>query len=813
MAQRGLLVGGRLDAGGARDGERIELDANGLTTHGVILGMTGSGKTGLGVSLIEEVLAAGVPVLALDPKGDLTNLLLTFPQLRPEDFAPWMPSGSDPAAVAATWSEGLAGWGIDGTSIAALRDAVRMGVYTPGSNAATPLNLVGDLAAPAGSSSAAPNDQPDGGAVADSDLDDEAVVDEVEAMTAGLLGLVGIEGDPLASPEHLLVSNLIHTAWTRGEPLDLPMLLTRIQTPPMRSVGVMDLDSVIPPDRRTALAVRLNGVLASPGFATWATGAPLDIERLLFAADGRPSLACVTLSHLSDAERQLAVSRILAALIRWFRAQPGTDQLRVLVYIDEVAGYAPPTAAPATKQPILTILKQARASGVGMVLATQNPVDLDYKALSNAGTWMIGRLQTERDKARLLDGLSSASGDTDVGELDRAISALGKREFLLHRTTGEPTTIFATRWAMSYLRGPVTGRQLGELPGREELATPAPSAPENTTRTRAEPDSPSTALIDSAAEAGSPVMPKVADGIPVRHLDPAAAWADEVGAVPGGTSLVAGIAVRVSLRFDDAKADLRHTETWEAILTPLDEVIEPTTAIVVDHDPRDFLTDAPRGATYVTPAARLGTKGYYTELQRRLRDTLVRDRTLEVLVNRELRLWGRAGESEEEFARRADEAAQQRADEEADVIRAKLASKIDRLRRAVDDAEQRADSAAAAVQDARSTELTGTIGSVLGGLLGGRHRTRGLASGARRVMSGRERVNRLERRHADAADAVAAKVDDLTELEAELAEQLVEIDDRWRTVADEVETVAIPLERSDVSVDELLLVWIPTSAA
>lgn len=785
MSDHELFVGEALDEQGARSGERVGIAADALTTHGVILGMTGSGKTGLGVALIEEALSAGTPVLALDPKGDLANLLLTFPQLRPEDFAPWVGADADPAAVAAQWSQGLADWGLGTEQISALRAGVRMSVYTPGSTAATPLNLVGDLSVPSGA-----------------DPDDEGLVDEVDALTAGLLGLVGVTGDPLASPEHLLVSNLVHAAWAGGESLDLGTLLTRIQAPPMRKLGVMDLDTVIPPERRTALAVRLNGVLATPGFAPWSTGAPLDIQRLLWAPDGRPSLALVSLSHLSDPERQLAVSRILAALVRWFRGQPGSERLRVLVYVDEVAGYAPPTAEPATKQPIMTILKQARAFGVGMVLATQNPVDLDYKALSNAGTWMVGRLQTEQDTARLLDGMSSASGGVDRAALEREISALGKRQFLLHRTSHDRPVRFTTRWVMSYLAGPITGAQLALLPGREELEV---SAPVDT--------SPAAPATPSVAEDESTVMPKVADGVVVRHLDPAAPWAAQLGAVAGGTRLVPAVALRVQLTYDEAKADLRHTEEWEAVLFPLEELVDPAAAVAVDHDERDFTTTAPEGARYVTTSAPLHTKRYFTDLSNRVRDSLVRDRTVSVPVNRQLSLWGRVGEDDAQFAARCDDAAQQRADAEAEKVRAKLAARIDRLRAAVDTAEQRAASADLAARDARGTELTGTVGSVLGGLLGGRRRTRSLATSARRVMSGRERVNRAERRAQDAADAVASKVDELGALEEELAEQLVEIDQRWADAAAAVERVEVPLERADVTVEQLLLVWVPTSGA
>jgi len=793
----GLRIGERLDNDGARNGEPVALDPSDLCTHGVIVGMTGSGKTGLAVSLIEETLAAGVPVLALDPKGDLTNLLLTFPDLAAEDFAPWVPEGSDPAAVAATWREGLADWGLSGENIAALRAAAPMGVYTPGSTSATPLNIVGTLTAPVAATDA------------------EAVTAEVGAVTSGLLGLVGISGDPLSSPEHLLVSNLIHTAWMAGEQLDLPTLVARIQQPPMRTLGVMELDTVIPPKQRTTLAVALNGLLASPGFAPWATGAPLDVEQLLRSPDGRARLSVVSLSHLSDPERQLAVSRILGAVIRWFRAQPGTDQLRALVYIDEVAGYAPPTAEPATKQPILTILKQARAFGLGMVLATQNPVDLDYKSMSNAGTWLIGRLQTERDKARLLEGMSSAAGTVDVADLDRSITELAKRQFFIHQAKGGGPKRFTSRWAMSYLRGPVTGPQLAQLPDRNEVPATEPATPAVEAPPGVDPppgvDGPGASSAEGTPVDGetTAVPATAADGVPVRWIDPAAPWLAEVGGSSTSTTFQAGIAIRVQLSFDDAKSDTHHSQEWEAVLTPLSDLTDAAAAVAVDHDDRDLRSEAPAGARYVPCSARIDTKTFFTQLAAQLKDVLVRDQVLTVLVNRKLKLWSRPGESPEEFAGRCDAAAQIAADAEAEKIRARLATKVDRLRQAVDTAEQRAEGARQAASDSEGTELTGFGGTLLGGLLGGGNRTRGLASAARKAMAGKERVNKARQRADAAAAAVEAKSDDLAAAEAELAEAVVAIDDEWRAVADEVESAEIRLKKTGVSVQMFSLVWLP----
>ena len=292
---------------------------------------------------------------------------------------------------------------------------------------------------------------------------------------SGLLTMVGIEADPLAGREHILLANLIDHAWASGHDLDLATLVIQVQDPPLRKLGVYELEAFYPAKERAKLAMTLNGLLASRSFSAWGEGPDLDIDRLLRSADGaRPACAIVSLAHLSDEERQFVVSLLLGRLITWMRRQPGTDTLRLLVYFDEVMGFVPPTAAPPAKKPILTLFKQARAFGVGMVLATQNPVDVDYKGLANAGTWMIGRLQTEQDKSRLLDGLSSAGGAVDVGAVGDAIGGLGKREFMLRSPGADAPSLFTSRWAMSYLRGPLTREQIATLmAGR----WPPPSAP------------------------------------------------------------------------------------------------------------------------------------------------------------------------------------------------------------------------------------------------------------------------------------------------------------------------------------------------
>ena len=445
-------------------------DARDLTTHAVCVGMTGSGKTGLCIDLLEEAAIDHVPSILIDPKGDITNLLLTFPELRPEDFQPWInvddarrkALSEDEFAVqqAELWRNGLAQWGQDGTRIQMLRDAADFVIYTPGSDAGVPVSILQSFAAPA----------------LDWNTEAELLRERIQGTVSALLGLIGVDADPVRSREHILLANLFEHFWRQGEDLDLPKLIMSIQNPPIRQLGVFDVDTFFPEKDRFELSMSLNNIIAAPSFQSWLNGQPLDIAGFLGTPAGKPRHSIFYIAHLSDAERMFFVTMLLNQVITWMRTQPGTTSLRALLYMDEIFGFFPPVANPPSKQPMLTLLKQARAFGVGVVLTTQNPVDLDYKGLTNAGTWFIGRLQTERDKMRVLDGLesvSTAAGEVlNRGQLSKLISDLGKRVFLLHNVHEEAPATFQTRWAMSYLRGPLTRSQVRDLMGDQQADQP-----------------------------------------------------------------------------------------------------------------------------------------------------------------------------------------------------------------------------------------------------------------------------------------------------------------------------------------------------
>jgi hypothetical protein len=608
MAQ-GLYLGKQVDpASGALDA-RLELDPRDLLTHGLIVGMTGSGKTGLAVALIEELLRRGVPVIAIDPKGDLANLLLLFDDLAPASFAPWIDEAAarregqsvDAAAqaTAAAWSKGLSEWGLGAGDVASLRAAHDAVVYTPGSSAGVALNVLQSLDAPA-----VPFDQ------AEDDLRDE-----IASIATGLLGLLGIEADPLQSREAILLANLIEARWRRGEGLTLEELITGVAEPPFEKLGALPLESVYPRKERQALMMSLNNLLAAPSFEDWREGRQLDIDSLLRAPDGRPRLSIVSTAHLADAERLFVTALLLDKVKTWMRRQSGTGELRAVVYMDEIFGYFPPHPAnPPTKKPLLTLLKQARAQGVGVVLATQNPVDLDYKGLANMGTWLVGKLQTEQDRARLRDGLIGSG--LDAARLDALLGATRKRVFLLHDVHRSGPCLLHSRWALSYLRGPLTRAEIERLMHARPQAQAAPEV----------------AAVD-AVPAGPPLLPAPFRHHFLKHY--------------GGEVADAHVFVKYAVRFK-ALGEVTGLRAWPLGGDSLGELLEGE---ALTPDEGDIGDEAPTGLRFSDPPAWLaaaGGRGVEKTLKERLPDKLA----VTVFTDPVTKTASTPGETREAFAER-----------------------------------------------------------------------------------------------------------------------------------------------------------------
>jgi hypothetical protein len=818
-------------------------DARDLTTHAMIVGMTGSGKTGLGIALLEEAAIDGVPALVIDPKGDLANLLLTFPDLAAADFAPWVrdedaarkgQSRADYAAAqAAKWREGLAAWGQTGERIRRLREACEVGLYTPGSELATPISILASFAAPPAA------------VVADGDL----FRDRVEIAATSLLSLAGVDADPLRSREHILVSTLLAEAWRGGCDLDLASLIGQLQKPPVAKVGVMDLETFFPADDRFALAMRLNNLLAAPGFEVWLRGAPLALDALLYTPAGKPRLAVVSLAHLSDAERMFFVSLLLNEAIGWMRAKPGTSSLRALLYMDEVFGYLPPVANPPSKKPMLTLLKQARAFGFGVVLATQNPVDLDYKALSNIGTWFLGRLQTERDKARVLDGLegaSAASGEKfDRATVDRLLSGLRQRLFLLHNVHEEAPTLFETRWVMSYLAGPL------DRDGIRRLASAQPAQEETgfveKRKAFIEGGSGADAVPVGAAAgglAGAGAAAGEAGGRSAGAASEAAAGSSR-GAAPGagGTTAGSGASIppvlppaiaQVVFPFNESSSASRSLSYEPALVGFARVFVEDAKRGVAEaidcvrlarfgaggavdwgvaEDPgiaESALAAAPApGATFSPVPARAQREASYRTWEKELATALHRSVRVTLWKSGALGELSRSGESEREFRIRLRELAHERRDEAVTKLRGKYASKVatldDRIRRAqarVESEKQQADA------QKMSTILAGAA-SVAGMLFGRRKLT---ATNVGRVGTAVRSLGRSQKEAGDIAraeESVSALAEQKAALEQEIAAATAELAARYDVANETLEEIAIAPKKSGVEVRRVALAWVP----
>ena len=763
---------------GGEPPEPLLYDSATLTTHGVIVGMTGSGKTGLGFNVLEESLLSGIPTLILDPKGDMGNLLLLFPDHSPGEYEPWIdPAEAERkeltvAQLAEKTAEErraeLAEHGIDSDRLRRLRDETEMTIYTPGSSVGVGLNVLGSMAAPE----------------LDWNADGELIRDEIEALVSSLLLLSGVDSDPISGPEHILLSTIIETWWRQGKDLDLATLVGQIPKPPFRKLGVFELDTFFPQSKRTDLALRLNGLLASPAFSSWLEGEPLDIESMLGPGD-KTKCAIIYMAHLTDAERQFVATLILSKLVTWIRRQPGTSELRALTYLDEAVGYVPPTAEPPSKKPIMTILKQARAFGVGMLLVTQNPVDLDHKAMSNSGTWIVGRLQTDNDKRRILDAMETSEAD-----LDNLISTLEKRQFLLHVVKKKRPKVFKRRRAMSFRVGPLTRDQVASL---MEERKPSPA---------------SDVLVEDEPEDKPdtvPIPPVAADGIQVRYLDPAAPWAGDIGADPTGTRFEAAAAVTVQLLYDDTRAGVNHNETYEAVVFPVDATLDPTDVKTVDHDDRDFLTEPPDAASYKPSEVKLQNKSFWTGLQSDIKSHLQANVKLEILHNPELGVYSRVAETEEEFRRRCGSVAADRADAEMAKLTARYKTRIERVKDQISAADARVRELEGDASAKKQEEMLSGAGDLLGALLGGRKSSNPLGKAATR----RAATRKAEARAEAAAERLTDKEAELAELEAELADALAQIAATHDAMADNLESISIGLERTDIRVADMKLVWVP----
>jgi hypothetical protein len=769
--------------------EPILYDSKDLTTHAVIIGMTGSGKTGLGVGLIEEALIDSIPVIAIDPKGDLANLLLTFPGLTAAEFSPWVDEREALSAglsrmqfaekQAALWRKGLSEWGQGPERIARLRQTAEFSVYTPGSQAGIPVNALGRFA------------PPPPGLLEDRDL----MRERIQSTATSLLALAGIDADPITSREHILIANLLGTVWSENRELDLPGLVRAVQEPPFHRVGVMDLDSFYPAKDRFALAMRFNNLLAAPGFEAWLEGEPLDIGRMLHTAEGRPRASIFSISHLADSERMFFVSKLLNEVLAWVRTQPGTSSLRAVLYMDEIFGFFPPVANPPSKQPLLTLLKQARAFGLGVVLSTQNPVDLDYKGLANTGSWFIGRLQTEGDKQRVMSGLEGAAGgkDFDKPRMERLLAGLGKRVFLLNNVHENAPVTFQTRWTLSYLRGPMTRDHIKALAAAAAPeARPAVPGPESR-----QPPAPRTA----AGLASQPAI--LPPGIGAFYLP---------AADPGqGIEYHPTVLACLDVHYTQARLQV-DTSRKMAFAAPVTEgpvALDWDQAIELALDPARLEPEPVPGAVFAELPQDARASKSYDGWSRDMVRWLRRSWALQLLQSKRFGLTSRPEESKAEFLARLAQTSREQRDLEVEKLRRRYASKFTTL----NDRLMRAEQAVAREQEQVSSKKVETVISfgtaILGAFLG---RKAISATSAGRLGTAMKSAGRLRKESMDAAraqESAAAVKAQITELDGQLQEDIEALEAAFDPGAEDLKEVRIPPAATGIAQEFFGLVWLP----
>jgi hypothetical protein len=780
----------------------VMYDSRDLTTHAVCIGMTGSGKTGLCVGLLEEAAIDGVPAIIIDPKGDITNRLLMFPDLAPADFLPWINpddarrKGMTPEAYGAqqaeSWKSGLSSWGQDGARIRTLRDAADIVVYTPGSDAGVPVSVLQSFAVPALSW----------------ETDSELLREKIAGTVTALLGLIKVNADPISSREHILLSSLFEHFWRNGKDLDLVTLIQAIQNPPLRQVGAFDIETFFPAKERFPLAMRLNHIIAAPAFQSWMNGQPLDIPGFLATKEGKPRHSIFYIAHLNEDERMFFVTLLLYQVLSWVRSQTGTTSLRALLYMDEIFGFFPPVANPPSKEPMLTLLKQARAFGLGVVLTTQNPVDLDYKGLANTGTWFIGRLQTVQDRERVLDGLEGAvqGGAFSRASLSDTLSSLDNRVFLLHNVHESAPVIFQTRWAMSYLRGPLSREQVRVLMKGRTTDTMVSG-------TRQMAAAPGATPLEPGGDT-SALPPALPPDIPQRYLPVRVtreiAESNVLRAKPGriqGATILYEPAVFAAGRIHYTSPKMeRDAEREFSLLAPFssggDVAWEGATHY--PGNPGEITSSPSSDSRFSVTAETIRSLKKFSSEKQNLQTSLVHSQELKLFSCPAVKLISKPGEPENEFLLRVRLATRERRDAEVDVLRKKYEAKIETLEERLRKAELTADRKQADAEARKREAMISAGESVIGVLLGRKSSRSGSAAASKYRQSSAAGTSAKE-----AEENARSLADDIQELKEEFEKEAAAITSRWENAVKEIGEIVVKPKKTGIEITSFFLAWVP----
>jgi len=695
-----------------------------FTTHATIIGMTGSGKTGLGIGIIEEAALDNIPSIVIDPKGDMSNLCLVDSTFSAKTFEPWVEDEAKAKEqdisnyaqkIANMWKEGIESWEQNSQRAAKLQ-AVPKTIYTPGSSAGVAINIMSSL------------DVPPSEIMEESDT----FASYLKSTTTSLLSLIGITADPLDSKEYILLAQIITNSWMTKENLSIEILIGKIINPSFENIGVLPLDDFYPQDARFKLATKFNSLLASPSFSLWLQGDNLDIQKLLYDEKGKAKIAIFSIAHLNDDERMFFVTLLLNKYIAWMRRQSGTSALKTLLYMDEIYGFFPPSKNPPSKEPMLLLLKQARAFGVGVVLSTQNPVDLDYKGLSNIGTWFIGRLQTTQDIKRVIDGLGGKIGSSfDKSEIKTILANLQKRTFFLKSAHLEDIRLFSTRWVLSYLKGPLK---------RDEIATLMHSQKEMQNITTKRTEKPNNKNSDFRSYQNI-------DSTIAQYFEPDATQTNLFTATLGAS---------VSVHFYNQRKgiDQEREHVLSLPLDPNQQNINWEDGHISDENFENYPHKAPMQAKFKPlPDVVLNDKGLKRAI-RELKEMLYKEQHLELMRCKSPKLESKVDESLSDFTVRLKDILDDKKEDEIEKLQTRYGKKEKTLLVRLSRAKERVEKESS---DSTSSMIEAGI-AVLGALFGRTSPTkigRAVSKGSK-ILKERGDMSRAQERMADLEDELEA---------------------------------------------------------
>ena len=742
-----------------------------FTTHAAIIGMTGSGKTGLGVGLIEEAAIDNIPSIIIDPKGDMGNLCLTDPDFSADAFESWVADEArskeeDPASYAAKISSQWKA-GIERSHQTVERvsqfDAVEKTIYTPGSSAGVSLNVLSSL------------DAPPSQIIEDSD----SFSSYIKTTVSSLLALIGVEADPVESKEYILLAQLITKSWLAAESLSLEDLIGRVISPSFKKIGVLPLEAFYPQAERFKLATKFNAVIASPTFSAWLEGDDLDIQKLLYDENGKAKISIFSISHLNDDERMFFVTILLNKYIAWMRRQSGTSALKTILYMDEIFGFFPPIKNPPSKEPMLLMLKQARAFGVGIILSTQNPVDLDYKGLSNIGTWFIGRLQTTQDIDRVIDGLGGKVGSNyNKKEIQTLLANLKKRSFFLKSAHLDDIRLFSTRWVMSYLKGPLKRDEISQLMEAQKAQLKATEAAQPQSLKQTVEGYENYATLDNS-------IPQYFDlDLSEQHHYQA--------------SLVA----KTSLHFFNQTRGIDEQEEhcFKLLLNTDDRTLDWDNSEKDELEAclNELVSQAPSTAKYAPVPEFIGSDKALKKATGSLKGWLYQNYRMNLYRSKSPKLESTPYESLGDFKVRLKDLLDDKKEIEIEKLQERYGKKEKTLLNRLSRAEERVEK-----EKSDSSGSLVSAGIAVLGALFGRSSTakvgRAISRGSR-VLKERGDVGRAEER-------VAEVEEDIQQLAEELEDKIDAMTDKYDVDLISIEEFAIKLRKTDIEVDEIAIVW------